>query len=50
MEPKKQRVKKQKKVVYPTVSANDPKYVWKPFGDVQATWRRFGWKPLGEKK
>ena len=37
-------------IVFPTISANDPRFVWSSHGDVQATWRRFGWVPLAEKQ
>lgn len=33
----------------PTIPANDPRYVWTNGADVQATWKRFGWTPIGEK-
>lgn len=33
------------RIVYPTVSILDPRFVWSPRADVQATWRRFGWQP-----
>lgn len=36
------------RIAFPTVPASDPRYVWTPHGDVQATWRRFGWMPLSE--
>ena len=31
----------------PSIPADDPRFVWTPGADVQATWRRFGWKPSG---
>lgn len=37
-------------IVFPTISANDPRFVWNPHGDVQTTWRRFGWVPLAERQ
>lgn len=27
----------------PTVPSSDPRFVWTPGADVQATWKRFGW-------
>jgi hypothetical protein len=33
----------------PTIGANDKRFVWNPLGDVQAVWRRFGWKPESER-
>lgn len=38
------------RVAFPTISADDPRFVWKPQGDVQAVWRRFGWIPPSELK
>lgn len=33
------------KKVYPTIPVGHPEYKWTSGADVQATWRRFGWKP-----
>jgi hypothetical protein len=33
------------KITYPTIPVGHPDYKWVPGADVQATWRRFGWKP-----
>jgi hypothetical protein len=33
----------------PSIPADDPRYVWTTGADVQATWKRFGWTPIGEK-
>lgn len=38
------------RIVFPTIPADDPRFVWNPHGDVQATWRRFGWVPPSELK
>jgi hypothetical protein len=31
----------------PTIPASHPDFKWTTGADVQATWRRFGWKPTG---
>lgn len=31
----------------PTVPASHPLFKWTAGADVQATWKRFGWKPTG---
>jgi len=36
------------RLTYPTIPATDPRFKWTPHGDVQATWRRFGWVPPSE--
>jgi hypothetical protein len=33
------------KITYPTIPVGHPDYKWTSGADVQATWRRFGWKP-----
>jgi hypothetical protein len=33
------------KITYPSVPVGHPDYKWTSGADVQATWRRFGWKP-----
>ncbi len=38
------------RIVFPTIPADDPRYVWTNGADVQATWRRFGWVPPSELK
>jgi hypothetical protein len=35
-------------VAYPAVPVGHPDYKWTTGADVQATWRRFGWKPPSE--
>lgn len=35
-------------VAIPMVPVGHPKYEWKTASDVQATWRKYGWKPLSE--
>lgn len=40
----------QAKRTEPTIPADDPRFVWTPGADVQATWRRFGWVPPSEAK
>jgi|GEM_PF-5061358 len=34
----------------PIVGASHPDFVWTPGGNVQATWRRFGWTPTSEQR
>jgi hypothetical protein len=34
----------------PSIPWDDPRFVWTPGADVQATWRRFGWVPPSELK
>ncbi|CAB5219933.1 hypothetical protein UFOVP232_7 [uncultured Caudovirales phage] len=36
------------RVAIPMVPVGHPKYEWKATGDVQSTWRKYGWKPLSE--
>ncbi len=33
------------KITYPSIPVGHPDYKWTSGADVQATWRRFGWKP-----
>jgi len=35
-------------IVYPTVPVGHPDYKWTTGGNVQATWKRFGWTPPSE--
>jgi len=38
------------KKTLPTIPVGHPEYKWTSGADVQATWRRFGWKaPFGNK-
>ena len=32
----------------PWIPVGHPQYVWTTSADVQATWRRYGWRPLSE--
>lgn len=32
----------------PLIPVGHPQYVWTAAADVQATWRRYGWRPLSE--
>lgn len=32
----------------PWIPVGHPQYVWTPASDVQATWRRYGWRPISE--
>lgn len=34
------------KITYPTIPVGHPDYKWTSGADVQATWMRFGWKPV----
>ena len=38
------------RIVFPTIPADDPRFVWTRGADVQATWRRFGWVPPSESR
>lgn len=38
------------RIVFPTIPASDPRFVWTTGADVQATWRRFGWTPPSENR
>lgn len=37
------------KTTYPWIHANHPDYIYKPGGDVQSIWRKYGWTPPSEK-
>jgi hypothetical protein len=32
----------------PWIPVGHPQYVWTTSADVQATWRRYGWRPIAE--
>ena len=32
----------------PLIPVGHPQYVWTSSSDVQATWRRYGWRPVSE--
>lgn len=34
------------KITYPSIPVGHPDYKWTSGADVQATWIRFGWKPV----
>ena len=34
------------KITHPSIPVGHPDYKWTSGADVQATWRRFGWKPV----
>lgn len=34
------------KITYPSIPVGHPDYKWTSGADVQATWMRFGWKPV----
>ena len=36
-------------VTLPWIPVGHPRYVWTSSSDVEATWKKYGWKPLNDK-